>query len=295
MELTVLTTTYNRCELLKKLYCTLKGQNCKDFTWLIIDDGSHDNTESIVSEWARQEKDFLIRYIKKQNGGKSRAVNLGLNESSNVDFVLIIDDDEILYPNAISIVHKYINQYINTACVGIEFLRNGENGSPIANYTPNEDFFMSVQERKKKNLEIDGYAGYFIKKIGEKRFPEFANERYVGPGVLQMLVSKDYKLLWPNAVLGETEYLQGGITKQGRKLRIKNPKGMVIYCCLMQTHDAGFAIRFKYSIMGYAYMSFIKRSDPDLVYENYIKSFVKIGYLPGKILGYYWGKKYKDR
>lgn len=295
MKLTVLTTTYNRCELLKNLYHTLKAQKCKNFTWLIIDDGSRDDTQSIVSKWVEQEKEFIIRYKKKSNGGKSRAVNLGLDESKESDFVLIIDDDELLYPDAISIVHKYIKKYLDTPCVGIEFLRNGENGKPISNYKPSEDFYMSVQERKKRNLEIDGYAGYFVKKIGETRFPEFKNERYVGPGVLQMLASTEYKLLWPNAVLGETEYLQGGITKQGRKLRIKNPKGMVVYCSLMQKKEAGFVVRIKYSIMGYAYMSFIDEKEPDLMLERYHNTFVKIGYLPGKILGFYWGKKYKER
>lgn len=293
MKLTVLTTTYNRCRLLTKLYDSLKNQECKEFRWLIVDDGSEDRTEAIVKDWMKSEDCFEIKYVKKINGGKSQAVNVGLSECLEDDFVLIIDDDEILYKNALSIVRKYVKKYLVSECVGIEFLRNGDDGKPIANYDIAQDFYMTVQERKRRNYQIDGYAGYFVKRLGDNRFPEFKNERYVGPGVLQMLVSKNrkYKLLWPNAILGETEYLQGGITRQGRKLRVKNPKGMVVYCGLMQTDDAGLKVRLKYSIMGYAYL-FLAKISSNEVFPEFADEFIRITKVLGWTLGCYWKIKY---
>ena len=81
-----------------------------------------------------------------------------------------------------------------------------------------------------------------------------------------MKVNKERELLWASAVLCETEYLAGGITKQGRKLRIKKPRGMVEYCNLMQTNGANLIIKWLYSAQGYAYESFC--NDNDVNFEN---------------------------
>ena len=78
MNITICTPTYNRGNLLGKLYESLKKQNYKSFQWLIIDDGSIDNTEEIVAQFIK-EKVINIRYIKKENGGKHTALNLAID------------------------------------------------------------------------------------------------------------------------------------------------------------------------------------------------------------------------
>lgn len=293
MKISILTATYNRIDSLSRLYDSLLKQANSQFEWVIIDDGSSDDTEKNVKMWRDRSGGFVIRYYKKNNGGKSRAINYGLSECQLSDFVLIVDDDEELYQNAVDIIENYVNKYLYTNCVGMEFLRNDKNKQPIANYYPKEDLVMSVQERKKKNYEIDGYTGYFIKKLGNRRFPEFEGEKYVGPGVLQMISSSEYDLVWPCVALGETEYLQGGITSQGRKLRIRNPKGMIIYCDLLQNKQSGIRIRIKYSIMGYAYSAFI---DDKTERRQFLKEchYFKFCYFPGLLLGAIWGSKYKE-
>ncbi len=292
MDITVLTTTYNRVTRLTDLYNTLLNQTDLNFRWLIVDDGSKDETEKIVNGWMDLNPPFAIEYYKKVNGGKSRAVNFGLNKIDS-GFVIIIDDDEHLYKNAIELVKEYANKYYSTNCGGMEFLRNDLNKKPIANYSIKDDFFMSVCSRKKKNYEIDGYAGYYIDKIKGTYFPEFDNERYVGPGVLQMLVDQKYDLLWPKVALGETEYLSDGITKAGRKLRLNSPKSMIFYCSLLQKKESGVKIRLKYSIMGYAYAIFSHLKLKSLKEQKvYINKFLKIAYFPGVALALIWKIKY---
>ena len=73
-EMTVFTPTYNRAYILPKLYNSLCEQTCKNFEWLIVDDGSTDNTSEIIEKWIAERK-IEIRYIKQKNGGKQRAHN----------------------------------------------------------------------------------------------------------------------------------------------------------------------------------------------------------------------------
>lgn len=73
-NITVLTPAYNRGKLLEKLYESLCAQDCKDFEWLIVDDGSTDDTSERV-EQMKQTADFPISYHKKENGGKHTALN----------------------------------------------------------------------------------------------------------------------------------------------------------------------------------------------------------------------------
>ena len=97
--ITVFTPTYNRANLLPDLYDSLKRQTCKDFEWVIVDDGSTDDTGSLVNGWLSQ-ADFSICYTKKENGGKQRAVNLGLQLAKG-EYFFIVDSDDILTDNAI--------------------------------------------------------------------------------------------------------------------------------------------------------------------------------------------------
>ena len=84
MKLTILTPTYNRGGELSQLYDSLKNQTCKDFEWVIVDDGSKDNTHEVVKAWL-SDSDFPIRYFFKENGGKHTALNYADNRI-RIDF-----------------------------------------------------------------------------------------------------------------------------------------------------------------------------------------------------------------
>ena len=102
--LTVFTPAYNRAHTLPRTYESLCKQSRKDFVWLIVDDGSRDNTRELVEEWQRRDNGFKIRYIYKENGGMHTAHNEAYR---NIDTVLnvCIDSDDflenifILFPN----------------------------------------------------------------------------------------------------------------------------------------------------------------------------------------------------
>jgi len=109
-RITVFTPTYNRAYILNRLYESLKKQSSKSFLWLIIDDGSTDNTEELVNAWIR-ENIIEIRYYKQENGGKQRAHNKAV-ELCDTELFICVDSDDYLTENAIEgvfLTQKTIN------------------------------------------------------------------------------------------------------------------------------------------------------------------------------------------
>lgn len=284
-SIVLLTATYNHPEELKSLYISLCNQNTKDFSWMIVNDGSESETGKVLQEFV-QEGNLDIAVINQVNKGKSAAINNGLNNlPNNVEFVTIIDDDERLNPGAVEILKHYCEQYRNTSCGVIHFNRKNEKNEIIASPIINTDYYMSYQAFKSKGRYADGYISYFTKKLGKNRFSMIEGEKYIAPSTLFMKVTRNCDLLWACASLGETEYLAGGITKQGRRLRINNPLGMIEYCELMQENGASLKTRVIYSIQGYAYIAICGNT-----YSS--KQLLKIGLIPGNVLALYWKKKY---
>ena len=287
----ILTATYNHPNELKELYRSLKTQTDTEFTWIIVNDGSREDTVEEIEEFTKDRSVYVLP-IHQNNGGKSRAINNGLDHlDKDVVFLVIVDDDEKLRPEAIKTIKEYYDQYKDTNCGVIHFNRMNEKGEIIARPVIDKDYVMSYQRFKSEGRYADGYIGYFTSKLGGNRFTIDEGEKYVGPSTLFMKVTESSDLLWAKAVLGDTEYLAGGITKQGRKLRIKNPKGMIEYCRLMQGNGASLKTKLVYSVQGYAYNEFIepiKRKKDDL------KGLMKLRLL-GKMLAKQWKKKYGER
>lgn len=115
MKITVFTPTYNRGYCLERLFRSLLNQTFTDFEWLIIDDGSIDNTEELVKDFQESCKDFPIIYKKTENGGKHRAINRGMS-LVNGEIILFMDSDDWLRNDALVIDEMSIGG-IPKACV----------------------------------------------------------------------------------------------------------------------------------------------------------------------------------
>ncbi|MGI6223221.1 MAG: glycosyltransferase family 2 protein [Prevotella sp.] len=102
MLFSIFTPTYNRSKLLPRLFESLLRQNLKDFEWLIVDDGSTDETHTIIENFMRHSY-FPIRYFFKENGGKHRAINYGVKNAEG-ELFFIADSDDLLLPNSLQIV-----------------------------------------------------------------------------------------------------------------------------------------------------------------------------------------------
>ena len=99
-KITVFTPTYNRAYIIEDLYRSLQRQTYRDFEWLVVDDGSADNTKELFERWQQEYNPFPIRYVRQENGGKCRAINRGL-ELAEGRLFLNVDSDDYLTDDAI--------------------------------------------------------------------------------------------------------------------------------------------------------------------------------------------------
>ena len=127
--LTIYTPTYNRITLLERLYNSLLDQTCKDFIWMIVDDGSNDNTKEIVEKWLKNENGFKIEYFYKENGGVHTARDFAYTHCKT-DLLVSIDSDDWLVNNAVEIIIDFWKENGKKEYAGVFgkcMLSNGDN------------------------------------------------------------------------------------------------------------------------------------------------------------------------
>lgn len=294
-KIVIVTPTFNRCKLLARLYRSLKNQTEKAFTWLIIDDGSTDNTEKYIL--SLYDKDIKIIYTKIENGGKCKALNYAFQNFNDYMLYVIVDSDDYLYPNAIQTILQNIELYKHKRNIGGIFFRyiNKKNNKIIIgkkDYS-SQSIITSRLQHDDYYGKYDGCISYFNRAIEKYRYPEFENENYMGPIVLQILMNQEFKIVFTKYIVGIAEYQKGGISNLGRKLRLLNPLGMIVYCGLMQ-QSLNVNTRIKYAIMAQAYRFYTKESKSNLCRKDILeKYFPKYAVPGGYILAAYWKMKYR--
>lgn len=228
MCITVFTPTYNRGDLLIRVYESLKAQTFKDFEWLIVDDGSTDNTREVVAK-LQEECDFSIRYILKENGGKHTAYNLALDVAQG-DYFFTVDSDDWLPKESLLNISKLIVDIEDLDDVaGIIALKELPNHQIL-----DEPFVSEMQCIQLRQLELIGQAGerslVFKTEIAKQfKFPVIFGERFVTESVVYDQFNKDYKFLVSNCCLTTCEYQDEGLSSNPRRLMLRNPGGYFIY------------------------------------------------------------------
>lgn len=240
--ITVFTPTYNRGNLLNRLYQSLCRQNYKEFEWIIVDDGSLDDTSSIVN--IIQDKhpygDFSILYYKKENGGKHTAVNTGVQKAHG-DLFFIADSDDILPPNALQIVAEVWEQtkYDNTIGGICGFDGDINDSSIIGTGFPKEVHLLNIELSNHINigyidattrdvrfkLKVDGDMKEVFRTsvLREFPFPEINGERFCPEVLVWNRIASKYKLRHIDKIIYLVEYQQDGITSAITRSRMNSP------------------------------------------------------------------------
>ena len=225
MKITVFTPTYNRAYIIERLYKSLCSQTYYDFEWLVVDDGSIDNTEELFLDWQQEDKKFPIRYYKKENGGKCRAINYALDLAQG-ELFFTVDSDDYLTEDALEKLIHWEEQ-----------LPKGQRYCGVAGN-------LGTSEKETVNRLFDG--GYFEGTLldryhavnGERaiaiyteihkkyRYPEFDGEKFMTEAVVWNRIANDgYKMRFYNDIIWIYEYREDGLTKSGNKLFLNNPRG----------------------------------------------------------------------
>lgn len=134
-SITVFTCTYNRAHTIGRTYESLHRQTCKDFVWLIVDDGSTDNTREVVKQWQTQEKRFEIRYKYKENGGLFSGYNTAIEEM-DTELCVCIDSDDWMPDDAVEKILSIWKDKGSDNYAGIIGLDCFEDGKPIGGPFP---------------------------------------------------------------------------------------------------------------------------------------------------------------
>ena len=233
-KITLFTPTYNRAYILNVLYRSVQRQTYRNFEWIIMDDGSTDNTEDLVRSWIADNNDFPIRYYKVPNGGKCRAINRGLDLAEG-ELFFIMDSDDYLTDDSLETVVKW--EATIAGKPGYCGVAGNRGSSPTE--TPNTsirsmygtdfiDEYAFVRYRDYTDKVIDGErAGVWYTELHRKyKYPEFEGENFITESVVWNKMAFDgYKIRIFEDIIWVCEYREDGLTMQGNMRFIKNPAG----------------------------------------------------------------------
>lgn len=240
--LTVFTPAYNRGYIIHKCYESLCRQTSKDFVWLVVDDGSTDNTAELVKEWQKQDNGFEIKYIYKENGGMHTAHNTAY-ENIDTELNVCIDSDDYMPDDAVEKIISFWRENGSDKFAGIIALDVYESdGKVIGTELPN-----------KKSTTLMGYyrnGGSGDKKLiyrtdvinATPMYPEFEGEKYVGLAYKYHIVDETKELLIMNEPVCIVDYQEDGSSFSMWKQYYNNPKGFAFFRISEMKYQSGLEL-----------------------------------------------------
>ncbi|EMI9090639.1 glycosyltransferase [Bacillus cereus] len=258
-KLTIFTPTYNRAYCLQGCYESLKQQTCKDFIWLIIDDGSDDYTKELVHSWI-SENCISIRYYWQENQGMHGAHNTAY-EMIDTELNVCIDSDDSMPSDAVEKIISFWDENGSDQVSGIIALDLYKDGTVIGSKLP-----LKLKRSTLFNLyNKHGVTGdkklvYRTELTRKYPYPVFKNEKYVGLAYKYYMLDQKYEMLLMNEALCYVEYMPDGSSMNMLSQYRKNPKGFAFY--RKELMKLPFANRlFKYrQAVHYVSSSFISKN-----------------------------------
>ncbi len=222
--ITILTPTFNRRDKLPILFESLQKQTASGFQWLIIDDGSTDDTAEYVRSLLSDK--FEISYHYKKNGGKHTALNYS-HPYIKGEYVCIVDSDDYLVPDAVESMANLISKYgADETIACYSFQKGRKDGRALVKSVPKEPIVSNhIDFRLNGNRPGDCCEVEKTAVLKMFPFPEFEGEKFLSEGYLWVNIARQYNTVYVDKVVYICEYLEGGLTKSGRKMRLKSPKG----------------------------------------------------------------------
>ena len=248
--LTIVTPTYNREDTLKRAYYSLLAQTNKDFLWLIIDDGSKDNTEKLIDLF-KAEGILEIEYIKKENGGKASALNLGL-DLIETPYCTCLDSDDWFPEKTVETATKLLDEERNNSkCCGVLGLKATEDQKVAGGKEiPKTYKYIDIEEIYFDCKIQSEFATFYKSEIAKQyRFPVIKGEKFMPPSWFHYAVSEKYKFRVSRDILCLFEYMNDGLTKNKRNVIVKNPVSYTLIKKISFSKSKTLKQKFKNGIM----------------------------------------------
>lgn len=247
--ITVFTPAYNREKLLPRLYKSLTEQEDANFEWLIVDDGSTDNTKEYVKRLIDENK-IKIRYVYQPNGGKYTAFNRGVFTALG-ELFFCVDSDDFLTRGALKLIEEESAKITDENIGGIIAQKQDLSGKKLGKSFPNGLKFADTYELAAKyNCTGEWSLIYKTEILRKNLFPFISGENFVTESVVYDQIAKKYKMLLKDEVLCICEYQADGLTNGIFNLMLKNPTGYKIYykqridMALTKKERIGYIVRY---------------------------------------------------
>lgn len=263
LKFTIFTPTYNRAHLLNRVFSSLKAQAFKSFEWIIVDDGSTDETAAVVQGFL-EKTDFSLRYFYKKNEGKVRAINDALGYARG-EWFIVFDSDDWCIEDALGILGKEIGLLEEMAdaseYAAISTLKRLQCGDLVGDdYSDMPKYGASYVDRF--NAAVKGDKWEVIKTSVHRQFPYDieAGERYMAPSYAWLRLGLVYKTVFLNEALSIVEYQADGISRNNILHRSGSPISTIRHYEMSATVARGFILRLKMKANAVRFMLHAKRS-----------------------------------
>lgn len=230
--ISVVTPTYDRAHTLPRLFASLERQNCQEFEWIVIDDGSTDDTQTLLHEWAARHDGFALRHDRVPHGGAIRAMNKGI-ELAHGEYIMLVGSDDFLVDDAISLVSSWIpDSRRDPKCLGVGAIHGWESGQETVQVPipPGEEYLRcSNLDRAKHGLRSDMNEAYRADVLKEHPFPVWTGEIFAPEQIVFDQLSLDgWFLHWYDRVICLGDHQSGGLSSGADLLMSRNPMGFAM-------------------------------------------------------------------
>lgn len=251
VPLTIFTPAYNRAELLGRCFESMKRQTRKDFIWMIIDDGSTDDTRQVVKSWQRQPLDFVIEYHYKENGGLHTAYNEAIARIET-ELCVCIDSDDFMPEDAVERILAFWAEHGSDEVAGIVGLDFDLDGNVIGDPLPDQKTVNLIDLLVGKYPVHNGDRTNVVRTALYKKFAPmkvFPGEKNFNPHYLHLQISKEYDFLVLNENLRFVEYQPGGMSNSMLRQYRSSPRSFAETRKLyLSFPDTPLAFRFRQCI-----------------------------------------------
>lgn len=243
--ITVFTPSYNRAYILGKCYESLNRQTCKEFIWLIIDDGSTDSTKELVESWMQKDNGYEIRYVYKENGGLHTGYNKAI-ELMDTELSICIDSDDSMPDDGIERILDTWNNRKDPDIAGLIGLDYDESGNLIGTLLPEQDSINAATLLMQPNIGDKKYVmrNDLWRSMGQ--MPVFKGEKNFNPHYFVIKLSSKYRFQPVNQCFCIVDYQPNGMSANIWNQYYNSPNSFAEYRrAIMQVPGMTVAYRYR--------------------------------------------------
>lgn len=226
VSLTVFTPAYNRADLLPRCFESMKRQTCKDFIWMIIDDGSTDGTRSLVEGWLQTPLDFEIVYYHKENGGLHTAYNEAIAHIET-ELCVCIDSDDFMPDDAVERILRFWSEHGSERVAGIVGVDYDLDGKIIGDPLPDQETVNLIDLLTGRYPICNGDRTNVVRTELYKKYAPmkvFPGEKNFNPHYMHLQISSEFDFLVLNENLRFVDYQPGGMSNSMWKQYRNSPR-----------------------------------------------------------------------